>query len=154
MELGALSTTLSEALGVSAGSTVNTSIAKSGTYTQTSATGDIITMNTSNATLTTAQMVRRGNLIQLFIQFTNKNAISVPANGNITNITIGTMPAGLRPLTNYASIHSIGDGAGPAWAHVNGSTGVLQLAAMEGTGTARTVAAGSIFYLTGMYFVE
>ena len=154
MELGALSTTLSEALGVSAGSTVNTSIAKSGTYTQTSATGDIITMNTSNATLTTAQMVRRGNLIQLFIQFTNNAAISVPANGNITNITIGTMPAGLRPLTNYASIHSIGDGAGPAWAHVNGSTGVLQLAAMEGTGTARTVAAGSIFYLTGMFFVE
>lgn len=103
----------------------------------------VITVDSTNATITTAEVVKYGNLVSLHIVWTNKNAISVPANGNISNFNVGTLASGYRPAYAYAG-WSKGDNAGAAWYGVS-TGGVIYLAACEGTGTARSIAAGTTF---------
>lgn len=103
----------------------------------------IITANTGSATITSAAARRWGKVVQLSINWTNDSAITVPATGNISNVTVGTIAEGLRPAILSAA-HSYGDSAGAAWYYV-ATNGTVQLGAMEGTGAERTIAAGTTF---------
>lgn len=116
-----------------------------GTDLKTTTIADIITVNSSNATITVAEFARWGKVAQLHIAWTNKSAISVPANGNIGNVTIGTLVAGKRPIYSHAA-WSHGDNAGAAWYNFN-AAGAIGLGACEGTGAARTIAANTRFDL-------
>lgn len=103
----------------------------------------VIAVNTSNATISAAKAVKYGNIVQVYIAWKNLNAISVPASGNITNFTIGTLAAGYRPAIE-SSGYSQGDNAGAAYYTIT-TGGAIGLAACEGTGAARTIAADSVF---------
>ena len=78
-------------------------------------------------------------------------AISVPANGNITDFFIGTFAAGYGPPDEIHGVSS-GDGAGAAWYYI-GTSGQLQLGACEGTGSARTIAANTAFDFHAVWVV-
>lgn len=111
---------------------------------------NIITVNSTNATITAANVVKYGRIVQLRISWKNKSAISVGAGGNIGNISIGTLKEGYIPKI-YSHAWSNGDDAGEAWYSIN-TNGVLQLGAM-GTGYAHTVAAETLFNVAATYIV-
>lgn len=111
----------------------------------------IIAANDSDVTITSATVKTWGKVAQLYINWTNKAAITVPASGNISNVTIGTVAEGLRPAILTAA-HSYGDSAGAAWYYVS-PNGTVQLGAMEGTGTERTIAANTTFNLLCTYIL-
>lgn len=108
-----------------------------------SGAANVITGNSGVATITGATAYRWGKVCQLAITWKNDSAISVPASGNITDVTVGTLVEGLRPAIT-AGGQSNGDNAGQAWYYVNAS-GTVVLGAVEGTGEARTIAAGTTF---------
>lgn len=111
----------------------------------------IINGNTANATITEAHHVTWGKVAQLYMAWKNVNAISVPANGNIANINIGTLVSGKRPKA-YSAAHSNGDNAGAAWYSV-ASNGDINLGALEATGASRTIAANTTFTLFMTYIL-
>lgn len=111
---------------------------------------NIITVNSTNATITAANVVKYGRIVQLRIAWTNKSAISVGAGGNIGNIVIGTLKAGYIP-TIFSHGWSNGDDAGEAWYSIR-TDGQVQLGAM-GTGYAHNIAAGTTFNLAATYIV-
>lgn len=117
----------------------------------TTTVSQIITANTTNVTITSASYVQFMHLAMVYIRFTNKAAISVPASGNITNLQVGTLVSGKRPAI-LCTPHSTGDEAGAAWYNLT-SAGVLALGAVEGTGAARTIAAGQTFSLAATYIL-
>lgn len=108
-----------------------------------SGAANVITGNSGVATITGATAYRWGKVCQLAITWKNDSAISVPASGNITDVTVGTLVEGLRPAIT-AGGQSNGDNAGAAWYYVNANGNVV-LGAVEGTGEARTIAAGTTF---------
>ena len=118
----------------------------------TSTVSKFFTVNSTNATISNARYIRRGNVVQLFITWTNKSAISVPANGNITNVLVGTLLTDKRPLMTTAA-HSIGDNAGQCWYRVD-TDGTIDLSAVESTGAARTIVKDSTFHISCTYIVE
>lgn len=103
----------------------------------------ILTADDTNANITGGWVKKWGRVVMLSITWTNKAAISVPASGNIGNLTIFTLNLGYRPAWDHVA-HSHGDNAGAAWYWV-GANGNAQLGACEGTGAARTIAAGTRF---------
>lgn len=111
-------------------------------YTTTTAT-DFFEVSSSVATVSSGRCRKFGKVVYVFLTWTNKNAITVPDHGNIANITIGTLKSGYRPHTDSTGI-SYGDNAGQQWYAIR-TTGVIELSACEGTGTQRTIAAGSTF---------
>lgn len=116
------------------------------TTVKTTTIASIIAVNSANATIVAAQRAVYGKLCTINIRWTNKAAISVPATGNISNVAIGTIPSGYRPATFYGA-WSHGDNAGAAWYSISEVDGTVSLGAMEGTGAARTIAAGTEFRL-------
>lgn len=117
----------------------------------TSTVASIIAVDSSVATVTSAYAHVWGKVCQLVINWTNKTAITVPASGNISNVTIGTIAEGLRPAILTAA-HSYGDSAGAAWYAIT-NQGAVQLGAVEGTGAARTIAAGTTFNLCAQFLL-
>ena len=105
-----------------------------------SATASVITAG-SGITIQTQEVAYWGKVCQIHIKYTYNAAISVPANGNIGNVTVGTLASGYRPKIVSAG-WSHGDEAGAAW-HSISTGGVIQLGAMEGTGAARSLAAST-----------
>jgi hypothetical protein len=100
--------------------------------------------------VTSAVFVRFGKIAQLQIRWCSASAITVSAVGNIPNVTIGTLKAGRRP--KFRSVWTTaGDDGGPAFGSLNPS-GVLELGACEGTGAARTIAAGT-YFVTGLTYI-
>lgn len=119
--------------------------------TSTTTITSIISVNSSNATITEAAYAQYGHVAQVRIIWTNNNAISVPASGNLTNINIGTLVSGKRPkIISVGSSH--GDYAGPAWYYFNPS-GAIALSAAESTGSARTINAGTTFQFYATYIL-
>lgn len=112
---------------------------------------DFFTVDSSVATIQSGHYAQYGKVAELVIYWTNKNAISVPTSGNIDNITIGTLKTGKRPVMSTGA-YSHGDNAGQAW-YVIPDTGAIQLAALEGSGSSRTIAAGTWFSLHATYLV-
>lgn len=117
-----------------------------------STVANIITPNSTNtASVRLIRFVKWGKMAQIYVAWSNKNAISVPPTGNIDNIEIGTFVSGKRPAIATVAI-SKGDVAGQAWYNI-ADTGILTLTAMEGTGTTRTIAAGTEFYISATYIL-
>lgn len=112
---------------------------------------DVITVNSGNAAITSVDYEQWGKIASLFIEWTNKNNISVPAGGNINDFTVGQLVSGKRPA-NEVHWQTEGDNAGPAWGYIN-TVGNLGIGACEGTGAARTIAAGSTFKSHVTYIV-
>lgn len=117
----------------------------------TSTITDIITVNSTNATIISGNFVQNGKIAQIYIKWQNKNAITVPSSGNITNFTIGTIVAGKRPLI-LTGAWSIGDDAGAAWYNI-ATGGAISLGACEGTGTERSIAANTTFHMCATYIL-
>ena len=88
-----------------------------------------------------ARLVKWGRVRNLWIYWTPKNKITVPATGDISNITIGTLTEGNRPVVSCAG-HTDNGGIGPGW-YVCNYQGVLTLDCLNGTGSSRTIAAGT-----------
>lgn len=104
---------------------------------------NIITPNATDVTVTAAQAKTWGKVAQVYVRFTNRADLSVPASGNITNLTVGTLADAFRPAMVGAG-QSYGDNAGQCWYYLSAG-GEIQLGAVEGTGAARTIAAGTTF---------
>lgn len=112
---------------------------------------NVITINTSNATLVEAAAVRCSNIVQIYIKWKNKTAITVPATGNITNVLVGTIQsADFRPVI-FSAGHSNGDLSGGASWYSIYANGEIYLGACEATGAQRTIAAGSEFSIIATY---
>jgi hypothetical protein len=116
----------------------------------TSAIASVITAS-SAASITAVSCSRWGKIAMIEITWTNKSAITVPANGNISNVTVGTLKDGWKPATR-AGAQSLGDSAGAAWYNV-GANGVIVLGAVEGTGAQRTIAAGTTFHCNATFIL-
>jgi len=121
----------------------------SGTATTTAAASVIAAA--SGITVTAANYAQWGKVAQLVIDFTYDQAITVPANGNIANVTVGTLVDGKRPVY-FKAAHSNGDGAGQQWYGIT-AAGVVTLRALEGTGSQRTVAAGTTLSVSAVYLL-
>ena len=119
--------------------------------TRTSTIANIISVNSTNATIVEASYAQYGKVAQVYIQWKNKNAITVPSTGNITNVSIGAIVSGKRPYV-VTGAQSHGDLAGAAWYNIQ-PNGNIELGAVEGTGTSRTIAANSAFYLLATYIL-
>lgn len=112
----------------------------------------VITVNSTNATISSVNYKQWGKVASVKIAWTNKSAISVPASGNITNFDIGTIVSGKRPANDRVTWTTDGDNAGAAFGGIS-SGGVMNLGGCEGTGAARTIAAGSTFISYAAYVV-
>ena len=117
-------------------------------------TSGIFTRNTTNtSSADTVRIIRWGKIAQLHITWTNKVEISVATTGNITDITVGTIADGYRPRVVTTAISNGNARPGSNWYNIN-TEGVVTLTALEGTGTARTVATGSTFYCKAIYICQ
>lgn len=131
----------------------------------TSISSDIITLNTSNTSFyytwtsdgekkewfAVANCAIHGKICSLEFTWKNKNAFTVPVSGNISNFTVGTLPASKRPA--IASVgHSTGDYAGAAWYSI-ATNGVISLCACESTGTSREISANTTFIFRATYIL-
>lgn len=103
-----------------------------------------------NVNIITANYSCKNGIAQLYIRWSNKTTISANNDGNITNITIGTLVAGKRPIYS-ATGTSYGDEGGPAF-YIAQPTGQVDMGAAGGTGAARTIAVGT-FWGLGMTYV-
>lgn len=106
----------------------------------------------SGISASAVNFARFGKLAQVYIRWSSSSAISVPAHGNIGNITIGTLKTGRRPLLRTVWT-TVGDEAGQAFGDVQ-SNGTINLGACEGTGTSRTINAGTYFVTGAMYILQ
>ena len=114
---------------------------------------DIIVAS-SGVNISFAGLSKFGNVVQLDVNFSFNSDISVPASGNFTDITVGTINQNYRPPMPTAWI-TYGNNAGFASGIINSSSadGSLILSACEGTGAARTIAAGSVFQARATYVI-
>ena len=112
---------------------------------------DIITPG-SNVTISQAVFIRQGPVGQLYINWSNKTAISANADGNITNVRVGTLLEQAKPLT-VTTATSYGDNGGPAFYYL-GADGSIDLGAIGGTGAARTMATGWAWQLGTTYILK
>lgn len=142
MELGDLSTTLSEALGISDSS----SRGADGLATTTVA--DYITL-ASGWNCSALSAVKVGRVVQVRMDLTYNADISVPATGNITDLTIGTVKTDWWPVVT-AIFGSWGNGAGSTHGMIN-TSGAMILCAFGSTGAARTVTAGTAIHVVSTY---
>lgn len=117
----------------------------------TTTVGNIATANTTNATISSASYVQYGNVAQIRIIWKNKNAISVPATGDVSNIAICTLVSGKRPAI-ISTAMSNGNNGGPA-TYVIETSGTITLTRCEGTGAARTIAADNTFDICCTYIL-
>ena len=115
----------------------------------TSTIANIITAAT-DITIIEAEVYTWGKLCQLRIRWSYGQAKNVPANGNISNITVGTLNSNFTPCMTMGAWSS-GDQAGAAWYNITG--GVVALGACEGIGTSYTIAAGTEFRLFTTYIL-
>lgn len=115
---------------------------------------DLISVSSANATLIEGSGVRFGKTVQIYIKWKTKNAITVPALGNFTNILVGTILLDyLKPILLTAA-HSNGDlSGGAAWYTIH-PNGEIYLGACDATGAQRTIVADSEFSIMATYIVN
>lgn len=114
----------------------------------------LISVSNANATLIEGGGVRFGKTVQIYIKWKTKNAITVPASGNLTNILVGTILSDyLKPMLLTAA-HSNGDlSGGAAWYTIH-PNGEIYLGACETTGAQRTIVADSEFSIMATYIAN
>lgn len=101
---------------------------------------DIIEINTLNASVNSAQLVKCGHVCQISLELTLLKAINVNADGTIsTPYELGTIVEGKRPRIMSAGVSDgFANRSGQFWYNIGGG-GTLIILAAEGTGTARVV---------------
>ena len=115
--------------------------------------GDIFDMYSPlDWNISEAKCLRRGHIIQLYVKMTNVNAITVGVTGNITDISVGYLKSGLIPILPTTA-HSYGNYAGQQWYYIN-TAGRIWLTAVEGTGSSRTIDAGTQFEILAVYIID
>lgn len=97
----------------------------------------------ANITISSASYAQWGKVAMLFVNWKSSNQIYVSADGNATNVNVGTVVSGKRPAITTAGT-SYGDNGGPAFYYFD-ANGSLQLGACGGTGSTRYVAANTEF---------
>lgn len=87
-----------------------------------------------------------GKFVSVAMSWKSSSAISVPADGNISDKDVGTFASSIRPPME---IHGVSSGDPQCW-YWFGTNGVLKVGAFEGNGSARTIAANTNidFYAT------
>lgn len=105
---------------------------------------------TSGVTIHSFAYAEWGKIATLYLSWSRNSTISVGADGNITNATIGNLAAAYRPWTASTGT-SYGDNGGPAF-YLLSTDGNIQMGAVGGTGAARTIAAGTQFQLGIVYY--
>ena len=119
--------------------------------TTTTTIADVITANETNATISSVGYAQWGKIATLTVYWSNVNAISVPASGNIANLTIGTVVSGKRPIIR---VHPQCDGDNSAIAFYSLSNdGTLQVGGFDSHGSAYTIAASSTHRLSVTYLL-
>ena len=121
-----------------------------GTDVSTSVLADIISAE-SGVTFTRAKYVQSGRVAMLEVRFSLSSTLSVPANGNFGDITIGTLVTGKRPAIGCHPA-SDGDGAGIT-AYYLDTSGHLILCAADSRNVAYTIAAGGEFTAACTYII-
>ena len=120
------------------------------TTTATTTTSSIITPG-SGITINSAGYAQYGKIAQIIVSWKSSNTISVDADGNATNVTVGTVVSGKRPKITTAGT-SYGDNGGPAFYFID-ADGLMQLGACGGTGASRTIAANTLFQALFTYIL-
>ena len=110
---------------------------------------DIISPNTTNATITAASYRQWGKLAMLFITWTNNAAMSVNATGNITDLPIGTLYSGKRPATGTIGLST----TTTTLKYVIATNGNITVITGDGNGTAQTIAAGTSLTVAATYLL-
>ena len=92
-----------------------------------------------------AQRVIFGKICQVYVSWKFQGPITVGPNGDITDITIGTLTSSARPAI-YCAGTSNGNLGGTGTFYNVSTDGTVKLTACNGTGAQRTIAAGTTFY--------
>lgn len=106
----------------------------------------------SGWTITVCLVQRWGQFAYMYGAAKRSSTISIPASGNITNIKIGTLDSGYRPVNTIYLRSNADSAAGAAWLSL-GTDGGITLNAMEGTNSARTLAANTPIHFGGGYLM-
>lgn len=121
-----------------------------GTPTIVNTQSSIITAG-SGITIVGCKYAQLGKIGQLYLRWKSSSPITVTADGNATNVTVGTLVSGKRPAIASVGV-SMGDAGGPAFYYI-ADDGSVSLAACGGTGSTRTIAAGTEFYCMSTYIL-
>ena len=119
------------------------------TWISTSAIANIITANTTNATIDSAYYAQSGHMAMLYIQWKNKAAITIATSGVVTNTVVGTLVSGKRPR---ALCNAFGRESNGLTYSINAS-GVVTLLSGNGGAAAKTIAANTVNNLYVCYIV-
>ena len=126
---------------VSLGGTGSTSVTSNSTI------SDIVSA-ASNISITSASVQKWGRVLMLGVAYTVNKDISVPASGNVSDVSIGTVKAAYRPhnsarlvSTNYGSRLELSSG------------GALSIVSMEARGAAYTASSGFSDTARGIYLL-
>lgn len=112
---------------------------------------DIITAG-SGITISTARFARWGKIAQVSVAFSVGNAISIAANGDCTNFTVGFLTADKHPAVTHYGLLGYGDANGCAIGQLT-TAGAINVREFNATGAARTIAAGTTIRLTAVYLL-
>lgn len=100
----------------------------------------------SGWTISNAQYLVDGGWCEVYLTVAYSGTISPPSNGNLANLTVGTMPAPARP--RYGAIGlMVGTAGGPADFYID-TDGTIGLG-----GTPSTYAANSSWNVTGVFHI-
>lgn len=116
----------------------------------TTTVADIITADTSNVTMVSAQFAKWGKLAMVYLRFTNKNSISVPVGGDTGNITVGVLADGKHPAVQ-CGLTCDGDETHP-YTYIQPS-GTVRVGGFDSRGATYTIAAGTNFYVYGTFIL-
>lgn len=108
-------------------------------------------MTVNSGYTVTASFASWGKVAHIYLSIKNTNAISVPANGNVTNLQIGTLVSGKRPII-HTGFKSNGDGGGACFGSIY-STGNIEIGAFDSRNAAYTIPANSSFYVYSTYLL-
>lgn len=89
---------------------------------------------------------RYGKVATVYITITLKSAVSVPVNGNSTDVAVATLPSGWRPPVTSVLMMPYEDG----YAVIN-SSGTVTITRFGSRGSSYTVAAGTEIRMLGTF---
>lgn len=112
---------------------------------------DVITPR-SGITITNVFTIKWGKVLWIRVSWKRNSAISVPANGNMADITIGDLKNAYRPLGMTVGI---GEGNDPNTnaSYIIGWDGPFSVESFEATGSARTIPANTELTAYSVYLL-
>lgn len=150
LEIGTVDSSNNKTEALSVGYDGYVSTAKDELITSTSRLAEIMSAG-SGITISEIKYVRRGNVAQIYGEWTSSSAITVRADGNLPDVTVGTLVSGKRPVIETVAL-SHGNDNGTVY-YIS-SAGNIALTAANATGSQRTIAAGTAMNFRATYIVE